>query len=289
MRRERVRGAGARAGARAFEPLAPLTGLATTAARAARRSSSASALALIAGLAAFAAPAARAELTAYRTLDEGAGTEAADLTGNHPATLEGPTWTTGLVGGALRFDEGPDLGRAQGPFAFSGTNEITIEALMRLPPIDERGGGYEGIVGNEGGVQLRLMVTPDGRPFYNAGQHRDVEVNGFSFEDEVWYHFALTVRNRIARVYVNGELVHEDSASVPDQLPDVSTFLIGAAEYPGWHDASATIDEVAIHDTALSEEELRSHHQAALAGKGYANSVIARAPSDGSAAATSAA
>lgn len=65
------------------------------------------------------------ELIAHYTFDEGSGTTANDSAGSNTGTINGATWTSGKVGGALEFDGNDhitfneDLPNSY-PFTFSG-------------------------------------------------------------------------------------------------------------------------------------------------------------------------
>src|SRR3990167_9799803 len=62
-------------------------------------------------------------LVGYWTFDEGSGTTANDSSGNNNtgALINGPTWTTGKIGGALSFD-GVDDRVSTGAFSIGSTN-----------------------------------------------------------------------------------------------------------------------------------------------------------------------
>lgn len=69
-----------------------------------------------------------------------------------------------------------------------------------------------------------------------------------------WLHAAASYDSDTARIYLNGELIHEEQRGGPMSTTDVD-LRIGHREGSG-HFFSGVMDDVAIFNTALTEEEI---------------------------------
>lgn len=90
-----------------------------------------------------------------------------------------------------------------------------------------------------------------------AGGHAG-SASSSTISEGVWYHFAGTYNGKIARFYVNGELVSENDIS-PDFLMGVNNepVFIGGVENSPFH-MYGLIDEVMIFNKALSQSEIKN-------------------------------
>ncbi|MFH1725517.1 MAG: Ig-like domain-containing protein [Elusimicrobiota bacterium] len=174
----------------------------------------------------------------------------------------------GTPGGSVSFDAGRagqgfrlrNSGgvRAVGEYPVAQANEITMMGWIKL----DTHSGYSGLVSSEGCCQYRILVSPDHRLFYNAGTHIDIPV-GPALALGEWHHAAMTIRGgQTAKIYLNGELIHESEQGVPAQLPPLTTVLLGVGENIGTHGIEdGMVDEVEVYSRALTDEEVRVRYE----------------------------
>jgi hypothetical protein len=202
------------------------------------------------------------DLLLYLPFDEGIGAEVADQSGRgFKGEGVDTKWADGKFGKALEFN-----GQTSHVLVPGGVikdlqkDEVTMIAWFYLSGHD----GYDGIVSMTGVLapiggqccQYRIMVNPGLTPFFDVGEHADHPIGGFSFELEKWYHYAMTYDGKVAKIYVDGEVVGEVQKTVA--LPSFDTpILVGTGEAPGTHPTEGIIDEVWVFNRALSEDEIK--------------------------------
>lgn len=85
--------------------------------------------------------------------------------------------------------------------------------------------------------------------------------DGFIPPVQLWYHMAITFKaGETMKGYVNGELVQEENVSGADIAANVESFIIGIAP---WDLANfqtfGELDELTVHNIALTEEALKEN------------------------------
>ncbi|MEW5759807.1 MAG: LamG-like jellyroll fold domain-containing protein [Candidatus Thermoplasmatota archaeon] len=191
--------------------------------------------------------------------DEGAGNITTDASGNgNSGTINGATWVDGKFGKALSFD-GDDYVMVSNPkgMKFSTSNQMTLEGWFYLTAHSD----YDGIVCvRQNGEYARLLVDPGLGPYYDIFG-ADQDVPGYTFSQNSWYHYAMTVQGGgTASIYINGELIHQSANGVPVTLPDVVSVYIGTGEGAGTHPLQGYVDEVRIYPRALTATEIYEHY-----------------------------
>ena len=92
---------------------------------------------------------------------------------------------------------------------------------------------------------------------FDAGNHQDVAVGGFTVEEGRWYHYVMTIGDSKAFIYMDGENIHEDTPK-SDPLPELTTpLLVGTGESPGTHPMAGYVDEAFFFDRVLTQEEIK--------------------------------
>jgi hypothetical protein len=210
---------------------------------------------------------------AYWKLDETDGTTASDSVGFNHGNVYGAQWTTGQVGGALRFDGDNDFVSIPENQALNNPDAITLEAWI-YPERDshwhilDKGDGDKRIYAE--GTTLSL----EGRIRY-SGNHAFARSASNTLILNMWQHVALTwsLSDNTTRLYHNGEEVSYSMRinGIGFVLDDRShLWTIGARGALGevtFFDG--LIDEAAIHDRVLSADEIQRHYQAGLSGQTY--------------------
>jgi hypothetical protein len=198
-------------------------------------------------------------------MDEGAGSTAADSSGNGlTATLAGTNWTTGIIRNALTFN-GVD---SYMEVAHNSTLEpasVTVEAWVKLTAdgtrhiILEKWAGYT------------LEVASDGVPYFqvfNGSQLGTTSPSAISFG--AWHHLVGTYNassNNIS-IYVDGAL--KASATVVGPISYGSGVLRVSAPQFGGGAVNGQVDEARVYSHVLTATEVRQHFYCG-AGRGTYN------------------
>jgi hypothetical protein len=208
------------------------------------------------------APARDPSLVAHWKFDEGSGTVAADATGNGlSGTLRnGPTWSTGRIGGALAFNgtnQYVDVGSSP-KLHFSGA--YTVAAWVNLT--DVGGDKYHYFLGDYtakgDACSLALRAFKDGRGQffweYPAGVWTVVQTKA-ALPVGRWIHLAGSWDGTTRRIYLNGVL--EGADATPQQRPPTMYSLsIGrCGAFDGLYTAGE-IDDVRLYSRALADSEV---------------------------------
>jgi hypothetical protein len=213
---------------------------------------------------------------AYWPLDEGAGTETADLSGNenHGTFLDSPTWVIGKFGGALDFDgdnDAVDCGNP--PILDFGTGDWTVSAWIKasVNPGDDMAifsKGMETSPNTDYQMRLRdeddimIRIDNDGTRYSpNTDDHEGLI-------DGNWHHIVGMRRDGTdLRVYVDGVedtgLIADGRSTIPDSFDLSNTSehnayigaVAGGAGNPRrWF--LGLIDDVAVWNRALTADEV---------------------------------
>jgi hypothetical protein len=197
---------------------------------------------------------------AFYAFDEGGGTVAGDGAGAHDAALiNGPEWTAGHSGSALRFDGAGQYVDTGAPILDTAGN-YSVSAWVRL----DRLGSFATAVSQDDDVNSAFYLQ------YSGADNRFA----FSFagvralapappETGQWYHLA-GVRDAASGalvLYVNGQR----AGTAPACFGDAATghTVIGRAKFGGnpvdfW---PGVIDEVHVFDRALAAAEIQRLYQ----------------------------
>ncbi len=204
-------------------------------------------------------------LVGYWKLDDGSGTSATDSStnGNTGTLTNGPTWTTGQIGGAVSFDGTNDHITAGTDSSLRLTSKLSISAWVYLSALPSNGdiwsiahkksSGdsnylYSFGLENSGG-NYKLAYIPGGGGSTNRS-------NTLSISTGQWYHFAVTFDQPTLNFYVNGSLNSTQSITVPGGYASGSgTMYIGGVGGVG-NTINGRLDEVRIYNRPLSGDEM---------------------------------
>ena len=221
------------------------------------------------------------DMIAYWKFDDGSGTAASDSSGTYPGTLvNGPTWTTGKVGGALQFDGTNDYVTAGN--VLSPTTHVSVAVWVKPNGVGKGmivgKGSYTtpshqayGLSCNTGKVSF--TVDAGG----GSGMDDFTLTGNISISDGSW-HFVTATWDKNAgtnnqKIYVDGVLDRQQTTPVlslatPDWPLEIGG--LGAEACPGTSCSfSGLIDEVAIYNRALTVDEIQRTYLAGLSGYGY--------------------
>jgi len=194
-------------------------------------------------------------------LSEGTGTTANDSKGTNHGTIYGATWVNGKLGYALDFDGTDDRVDLGSPASLAVT-VFTLEAWFKLDAkaVDDfthrsvlaRYKSWS-LVGNSWPSLQAIVSIFDGTSWYIYKSNVETEINK-------WYHLvAVRTAANDLYIYVNGKRTASYSnAAAPSTATQPVEIGHTPTEAANWFDG--IIDEVAVYNTALSEETIISRY-----------------------------
>lgn len=209
---------------------------------------------------------------AHWKMDEGQGGTAADVSGAHPATLHGATWTSGRTGGAIRLADA--YAQTSGPIVDT-TRNFTVAAWARLTATD----GDATLITQEGsatGAFALQYVKADDRwalTMTEADADSAPAVRALSSAAPrvgEWTHLVGVYDAAAGRItlYVNGR--REGTAAVITTWNATGPLTIGRGKVAGAASDNwpGDVDEVRVYDRALFADEVADlvHSAATLVG-----------------------
>jgi hypothetical protein len=200
--------------------------------------------------------------------DEGNGTTAHDSVSKNHGTINGATWTTGQIDGALSFDGVNDyVDMADTVKDYLGTN-YTVSAWIKADTISNNKAILSYRHSTEGNPVLFFL----GQYYTNvdfAVRDNSHNLAQPSFMDAItantWYHVAGVREGNNVNVYVNGVSGNPVSETLGAISPD--NLKIGANQWGGnpvSNHFDGAIDDVRIYNRALTAGEILELYQDGL-------------------------
>jgi parallel beta-helix repeat protein len=206
----------------------------------------------------------------YWKFDDGSGTTAKDSVDANSGTLmNGPTWATGKVSGALQFDGSNDYVDCGVASNLGITSEITVEAWVKTtqaPGATAR--SFVDKVSSQSPYRGYNLGAYNGHAYFAAGgDYGGYAVTSTSIVNNgVWHHLAGVYNGTHSFIYVDGIL--EQSAAKTNLLATSDPVHLWIGKDP-WGNFGGMIDEAAVYNRALTAEEIATHYRAGLNGQGY--------------------
>lgn len=213
-------------------------------------------------------------LVGYWPLDDAAGSSASDASGRgFTGTLNGnPTWVSGKIGTALRFNgqnSSVDMNRS----VINTSNGFSVAAWVQVSDLN----AFHTAVSQDGntisGFYLQTTPGSGGRfafSLVNVDSTNSTTIRALSNFTPVmntWYHIVgvYDSGSRQSRLYVNGVL--HNTQSVPAPWNATGETVIGRAKWNGgatdfW---PGLIDDVRIYNTILNDQDVLNLYQLAPA------------------------
>ena len=212
-------------------------------------------------------------LAGYWKFDEGAGTQAADSSGQGRVgtLLKATGWTTGKLGGALAFTTADANDRVDmGNFNVSG-NKLTLAAWIYVKSI----GSDPRIIAKSTGTQTNdlywLLEIDDGStPRLGFRVHSGgslLRLTGGSVEKNQWIHVAGVYDGTTMRIYKNGVEVAKNAKSGSLRTGSASVW-VGDNPPNAQRPFEGSIDDVQVYSRALSVAEVQGLHKAQAVSTG---------------------
>ena len=202
----------------------------------------------------------------YWKFDEGAGTKAADSSGNgNTGTLSyGAAFVTGKIGSAVNIDGSSGFVAGAGPgTGFPvGSAARTIAAWIKMAPAagTDRAVLHYGTDGGSGPGNYHLAIDGNGLVVIGNGWGFGIVSSKARVDDNTWHHLAAVYEGsatNTARIYIDG--VQQTSGTLAT-VPNTGTgspwrigmFLNGRGSFPG------LLDEVKLYSGALTASQVQS-------------------------------
>jgi len=213
-------------------------------------------------------------LAGYWKLDDGSGTSATDAStnGNTGTLTNGPTWTTGQIGGAVSFDGTNDMIAITDSavldtggvgswcnWFYTDTNQSGVNTGFS----HNTGGGTYAVIGSyltsssgalAGYVRIAGVAYSATTPVYSSG-----------YWNGAWHHVCTTFDKNLSsgrlKLYVDGVIAGSNNAASGDIDAGI-TPVIGAWKNSGpFEYFNGDTDEVRVYTRALSAEEIAKLYQ----------------------------
>lgn len=209
----------------------------------------------------------QAALVGHWTFDETIGRRAADSSGGrHHGKVKNPTWTRGLIGGALKFDGQCNVSDFGAVLSNTAT-ELSISVWSYGAPSKSDGDLFSAHV--NGAIKLNSHFPhKNGRVYFDthAPSKRDRIEKAYSNEEESllwenWNHWVFTknVTDGSMKIYVNSQLWHQGNGKV-NPMDKTADFIIGSGYKKLFY--RGVLDDFRVYDHELSVTEIETLYKA---------------------------
>jgi len=170
----------------------------------------------------------------------------------------GPTWTQGIIGGALQFDGINDYVEIVDSNDFAVINQITVCAWIKTDRISR---DYRSII-TKGDRSWRLQGNLSGNVLHFgctglkiAGNSRSSIDGKVSVDDGQWHHVAGVYDGKKISIYIDGQVDHSADASGKINFDDKQIRIGDNSQRPGryWY---GLIDDVRIYSYGMTAQEI---------------------------------
>jgi len=202
-------------------------------------------------------------LVAQWLMDEGTGTNVGDNSGNgNDGTMnnmDNSKWVEGMDGKALKFDGSDDYVKVDDAPTLDMTDEITIEAWVKLNELNRRQcfvGKRHGVAASQIGYLLKM----------GDDNSLALQFNGFGYnagilKADVWQHVAGTYDGSTINLYINGVNIGSENHSGSITSNNAPVYL-GAFYYSSFTNLlNGELDEIAIYNKAMTKNEIAQQYQ----------------------------
>ena len=205
-------------------------------------------------------------LVAAYGLNEGSGSTTADASGNsNTGTISGAAWTSsGRYGSALSFNGSSNRIIINDSNSLDLKTGMTLEAWVYPTSLS----GWRSVILKEtsGGLAYALYAydnAPHPAVYINTGGSDMSAVGTTGISVNTWTHLAATYDGTTLRLYVNG--VQAGTRTISGSIPaSTSPLSIGGNSVWGEY-FSGQIDEVRVYSRALSQAEIQTDMNTAIA------------------------
>ncbi len=210
-------------------------------------------------------------MVGYWSMNDGAGTVAADFSGNgnRGVLVNGPTWTNGRLGKALSFDGSDDRIDVRNNFNFSSTGTFSASVWART--------SSKGVIfvtdswiasGAQGGWVFYVDGTTGNLKFFGSTGTAGSVIGSTAVNDGNLHHFVMTYNNKTVTFYIDGR---QDASGTASAIGSgtMSTATYGTLIGANFNTSNSTfvnffnglIDEARVYNRALPAQEVKTLYQ----------------------------
>jgi hypothetical protein len=190
-------------------------------------------------------------------LDDGSGSTAVDSTGGRNGSLNGASWTTGKVSGALSFDGSSDYVTISNNSVFQVTGALTIAAWVYGASWSSDP-NYASVILRKGDANPNnwQLAINQGYVSLTLDDSDGSSINGSThLANNKWYHVAGTWDGSKGRVYVNGSLDNTPVSHTSSLGTDTRPVYLGGRT--GTTDVlNGRLDDVRFYNRCLTAAEI---------------------------------
>ncbi|MEN6575598.1 MAG: LamG-like jellyroll fold domain-containing protein, partial [Phycisphaerales bacterium] len=192
--------------------------------------------------------------------NEGSGTVASDSStfGNHGTLTNGPTWTTGVFGSALRFDGVDDYVSVPHDESLTVSSEVAVAVWINAGRYNAPNGeAWQGIIGKqEGQRSYNLYTEATGALHFSTAGYGGLSNAVLTLNE--WMHVCAMVKGGTHVYYVNGEAAGTNGSGIV--LPgaaDTANLCIGRTNEGVSRSFLGMIDDVRVYNRSLTQAEVQ--------------------------------
>lgn len=228
------------------------------------------------------------DLLAWLKFNETSGTAASDASGNgwNATLVNSPSWVSGIYAGGVRLTAASSQYLTLPSGIVSGLTDFTVSGWVNVSAFNTWQRIFDFGTGTTNYMFLTTQYTttaPNSAKFRFAIRTPSVAEQQLSSSVAVgtnaWVHYAVTLSNTTAKLYINGAPVATNAATTlrPSSLGTTTLNYLGKSQ---WADPylDGSLDDFRIHTRALSAAEIA----AAAAPSPAAPQELLGAPGDGS-------
>ncbi len=198
-------------------------------------------------------------------MDEGSGTNLNNSWNTHVGTLTNfnfdttDGWRTSnqcVSNSCLEFDGTNDYINLGTAFGNLGLNDFTVSLWFKIP----KDASYRALLSkgiyNASDFLLYKINTNDVRIYCDAGT---ILIIDNSWSENKWNNVVITREGAIAKMYMNGKYVNQDTTSAVD-LTNSHNWNIGASEDGTQRFIDGFIDEVRVYNQAMPSSKIKENY-----------------------------
>ncbi len=203
--------------------------------------------------------------------DEGSGTLAADHIGTHDGTLvNGVAWSPGHLDGGITLDGSDDFVSIADDDAidFGPTEDFTISIWTKIPSNQNTSSYTDNDIvekwsagGEPYPYVIRLHNQQSATPGvitaarYDLSQNPSV-ISTSAVNDDNWHHIAFARDAGVLKLYIDGVLEASTNDTTTASTDNSSPLYLGRRGGDFAHNVTGQLDEFAIYNRALTQDEI---------------------------------